>query len=45
MERYFKAIDEFSLRFTDGVIRYRWVILLLVVVVVPVIAVVVAMVT
>jgi uncharacterized protein len=33
MERYFKAIDEFSLRFTDGVIRYRWVILLLAVIV------------
>jgi|TARA_B110000208_G_scaffold76105_1_gene97776 predicted RND superfamily exporter protein len=29
MERYFKAIDEFSLRFTDGVIRYRWTVLLL----------------
>ena len=33
MERYFKAIDEFSLRFTDGVIRYRWAVLLLAIII------------
>jgi len=31
MERYFKAIDEFSLRWTSGVIRYRWAVVLLVI--------------
>ena len=33
MERYFKAIDEFSLRFTDSVIRYRWAVLLLAIII------------
>ena len=31
MERYFKAIDEFSLRWTSGVIRYRWAVVLVVI--------------
>ena len=31
MERYFKAIDEFSLRWTSGVIRHRWAVVLLVI--------------